>query len=258
MHNSRLFLVALVSLLLSHGASAVCSRNEPGYLWNFVGDLSKDLRIKMTLVFSGTELKGRYVYASALKDIELKGHVKEGREVVVDELDADGQVTGQFVGQFVEQDPRRIYGDSRLECEVMVGTWQKRGSAQKRPFYVHSVDATAGSLSRRYGLVGAANDDLINRNAQRFWEGVKRGDKTAVAQQVRYPIKVTMGKRLNTLRSAAEFVKQYDTLITPSTRAAIIDDIPRYMFVRDEGIMLANGIVWFGADGKVISLMPLP
>jgi hypothetical protein len=53
-------------------------------------------------------------------------------------------------------------------------------------------------------------------------------------------------------------VKQYDTLITPSTRAAIIDDIPRYMFVRDEGIMLANGIVWFGADGKVISLMPLP
>jgi hypothetical protein len=60
------------------------------------------------------------------------------------------------------------------------------------------------------------------------------------------------------LRSAAELVKQYDAVITPATRKAILNDVPRYMFVRDEGVMLANGIVWFGSDGKVISLMPLP
>jgi hypothetical protein len=28
------------------------------------------------------------------------------------------------------------------------------------------------------------------------------------------------------------------------------------MFVRDQGIMLGNGEVWFGADGKVIALNP--
>ena len=258
MSRPSVFLFALIATLLPHATSAVCSKNEPGYLWNYVGDLSKDLHIKMTLVFSGSELKGRYVYASQLRDIELKGRIREGREVILDELDTAGQVTGQFIGQFVEKDPRGIYGDSRLECDVMVGTWQKRGSPQKRPFYLHAVDATTGSLSQRYAAVGASDSHLVEENARRFWEGVKRGGKTAVAQQIRYPIKVTMGKRLTTLRSAADFVKQYDTLITPRTREAILDDIPRYMFVRDEGVMLANGIVWFGPDGKVITLMPLP
>ena len=258
MRHSWVFLFALISSLLPHAAGAVCARNEPGYLWNYVGDLSNDLRIKMTLVFIGSELKCRYVYASQLRDIELKGRIREGGEVILDELDTAGQVTGQFIGQFVEKDPRGIYGDSRLECDVMVGTWQKRGSPQKRPFYLHAVDATTGSLSQRYAAVGASDSHLVEENARRFWEGVKRGDKTAVAQQIRYPIKVTMGKRLTTLRSAADFVKQYDTLITPRTREAILDDIPRYMFVRDEGVMLANGIVWFGPDGKVITLMSLP
>jgi hypothetical protein len=258
MSRPSVFLFALIATLLPHATSAVCSKNEPGYLWNYVGDLSKDLRIKMTLVFSGSELKGRYVYASQLKDIELKGRIREGREVILDELDTAGQVTGQFIGQFVEKDPRGIYGDSRLECDVMVGTWQKRGSPQKRPFYLHAVDATTGSLSQRYAAAGASDSHLVEENARRFWEGVKRGDKTSVAQQIRYPIKVTMGKRLTTLRSAADFEKHYDTLITHRTREAILDDIPRYMFVREEGVMLANGIVWFGPDGKVITLIPLP
>lgn len=258
MSRPSVFLFALIATLLPHATSAVCSKNEPGYLWNYVGDLSKDLRIKMTLVFSGSELKGRYVYASQLKDIELKGRVMEGREVTLDELDAAGRVTGQFIGQFVEKDPRGIFGDSRLECDVIVGTWQKSGFAQKRPFYLRSEGATSGSLNHRYGNTGATHDDLIDRNAQTFWEGVQRGDKNAVAQQIRYPIEVTLGKKPNTLRSAAEFVKQYDAVITPATRKAILNDVPRYMFVRDEGVMLANGIVWFGSDGKVISLMPLP
>ena len=258
MRHSSYILLALLAAFYPHAGGAVCVRNEPGYLWNYVGDLSGDMRIKMTLVFTGSQLHGRYVYASQLKDIELKGRIKAGREVTLDELDAAGRVTGQFIGQFVEKDPKGNFGDSSLECDVMVGTWHKAGSAQTRPFYLRSVDATSGSLNHRYGNAGASHDDLIDRNVQIFWKGVQRGDKTAVAQQIRYPLKVTIGKKPSTLRSAADFVKHYSSLITARTRAAIIADIPRYMFVRDEGVMLADGIVWFGADGKVKTLMPLP
>lgn len=257
MTDSR-WLSLLVILLLPLGSLAECQRSEPGTLWNYVGDLSTDLHIKMTLVFNGTELTGRYVYASQLKDIDLRGRIIDGKQFILDELDASGKVTGQFAGVFPEQDPRGAYGDSRLECEVMVGSWQKTGSSQKRPFYLRSVDATAGSLGHRYGPAGATDDGLIDRNAQRFWEAVRRGDKAAVAGLIRYPIRVLSGKRAITLRSAADFTKQYKALITPATREAILSDIPRYMFVRDQGIMLANGMVWFGADGKVISLVPLP
>lgn len=250
------WLSLLAMLLLPLGALADCQRSEPGTLWNYVGDLSTDLHIKMTLVFNGTELRGRYVYASQLKNIDLKGRIIDGRQFILDELDASGKVTGQFAGKFAEQDLRGLYGDSRLECEVMVGSWQKTGSSQKRPFYLRSIDATAGSLDHRYGPAGAADDGLIDRNAQRFWEAVRRGDKAAVAGLIRYPLRVLSGKQTITLRSAADFIKQYEAVMTPSTREAILSDIPRYMFVRDQGIMLANGMVWFGADGKVISLVP--
>ena len=252
------WLSVLAMLLLPLGSLAKCQRSEPGTLWNYVGDLSTDRHIKMTLVFNGTKLKGRYVYASQLRDIDLKGRIIDGRQFVLDELDASGKVTGQFSGVFADQDPRGNYGDSRLECEVMVGSWQKTGSSQQRPFYLRSVDATTGSLGHRYGAVGAADDGLIDRNAQRFWEAARRGDKAAVAGLIRYPIRVLSGKRTITLRSPADFIEQYEALITPATREAILSDIPRYMFVRDQGIMLANGMVWFGADGKVISLVPLP
>lgn len=249
--------LALVVGLLPVGADAACFRKEPGTLWNYAGDISRSLRIRMTLIFDGTRLKGRYTYASQLRDIDLEGTVREGRDVVLDEKDAAGRVVARFTGRFAERDPRGIYGDSPLTCDVIIGTWQRTGSTEQRPFHVHAVDATSGSLAHRYGAAGAGDDDRVHRNAARFWEAVKRGDKNAVAAQISYPIRIPMGGKAKTLRSPGEFAREYDAILTPRTRAAILDDIPRYMFVRDEGIMLAGGIVWFGADGRVTSLTPL-
>jgi hypothetical protein len=249
--------LAIVAGLLSGSVSAACFRNEPGTLWNYNGDLSNSLRIRMTLVFDGSRLRGRYTYATQLKDIDLEGKVRDGRDVVLDEKDAAGRVVARFTGRFAERDPRGTYGDSPLTCDVITGVWQREGATDQRPFYVHSVEATSGSLDHRYGAAGARDDDRVHRNAARFQEAVKRGDKNAVAAQITYPIRIEMEGKAKTLRSPGEFVRQYDAILTPRTRAAILDDIPRYMFVRDEGMMLANGIVWFGTDGRVISLVPL-
>ena len=253
----RLASLALVLGLLPVGADAACFRKEPGTLWNYVGDISTSLRIRMTLIFDGTRLKGRYTYASQLRDIDLEGAVREGRDVVLDEKDAAGRVVARFTGRFAERDPRGIYGNSPLTCDVIIGTWQRIGTTDQRPFYVHAADATSGSLAHRYVAAGAKDDDRVHRNAARFWEAVKRSDKNAVAAEITYPIRIDMDGQAKTLRSPGEFVRQYDAILTPKTRAAILDDIPRYMFVRDQGIMLAGGIVWLGADGRVISLAPL-
>jgi hypothetical protein len=253
----RVASLAMVACLLPGSAGAACFRKEPGTLWNYNGDLSNSLRIRMTLVFEGSRLRGRYTYATQLKDIGLEGTVRDGRDVVLEEKDAAGRVAARFTGRFAERDPRGRYGDSPLTCDVITGVWQREGATDQRPFYVHSVDATSGSLNHRYGAAGARDDDRVHRNAARFQEAVKRGDKSAVAAQITYPIRIEMDGKAKTLRSPGEFVRHYDAILTPRTRAAILDDIPRYMFVRDEGIMLANGIVWFGTDGRVISLVPL-
>jgi len=41
---------------------------------------------------------------------------------------------------------------------------------------------------------------------------------------------------------------------TPEFQKAIASAVPRNMFVRDLGIMLGGGEVWFGPDGDVIAL----
>jgi hypothetical protein len=34
---------------------AACSKNQPGWLWNYNGELAGKFRIRMTLVFAATE-----------------------------------------------------------------------------------------------------------------------------------------------------------------------------------------------------------
>lgn len=252
------YILALTLSMTPLSGQTICQRDEPGFLWNYVGDLNGKLRIKMTLVFSGDDIAGQYVYASQLKDIQVKGGIVNGKTLILDELDETGKPSARFTGEFPERDPRGTYGDIRLSCDVIVGSWQKIDSQQAIPFYLRSVDATAGSLDHRYGTAGGAHDELIHYQAARFWEAVRRDDKKTVAGQIQYPIKISMNGKSRVVGSAKAFIQHYDEIITPATRKAILDDIPRYMFVRSEGVMLANGTVWLGAEGRVITLVPLP
>jgi hypothetical protein len=94
----------------------------------------------------------------------------------------------------------------------------------------------------------------VHAPAEHFWRALKAGDRNAVATEIRYPIKVSLNGKIKTLRSTAELLAVYDAVFTPDYRKAIAAAIPRNMFVRDEGAMLGNGQVWFGANGKVIAL----
>ena len=233
---------------------AACLKSEPDTLWNYNGTLGNGLRVRMTLVLGGEQVSGLYFYASQLKDIALRGRISEGTVIVLDELDANGQVVGRFEGHFADHDPQGRYGDRKLECEVIVGVWSPLNAAKQLPVYLSLESGTIGSLTQRYAPAGAQDDALIHRSALAFWQAVKRGDKKAVAGMVAYPIKVQLPTGPQRLRSAAELVANYDAIFSPRYRDAIAAAMPRNMFVRDQGIMLGQGEVWFGADGKVIAL----
>jgi hypothetical protein len=55
------------------------------------------------------------------------------------------------------------------------------------------------------------------------------------------------------IANSAEFVKVYDPLFTPAFVAKIITGIPHPMFANAQGIMLADGAVWFNENGKAIA-----
>lgn len=251
-----LLLLLLGASFLPLTAGAVCQRIEPGRLWNYEGTIDGKYRVRMTLVFGASQVDGVYFYANQLRDIRLRGKVIDGRQIVLDELDGAGNATARFSGTFPERDPGTRYGDSPLECDVIAGTWRKADDAKGTglPVYLYSESSTAGSLRHRYGVIGAADDEVVNRNAQAFWKAVNAGDRKTAASLVRFPIDVQIDGRRKRLGGAADLLAVYDKVFTPAFRADIAEGLPRNMFVRDQGAMLGSGQVWFGASGKVIAL----
>ncbi len=246
-----LLLLGLCLPLVSH---ALCARNEPGTLWNYQGLIANQYRVRMTLVFSGETLKGVYFYGSQLRDIALRGELRNGRDLRLEELDATGKVTGYFTAEFPERDPGTTYGDSPLTCDVIAGHWQGVDGKPPLTVYLTTESSTAGSLQHRYGAIGVRDDEIVNRGAARFGRGVKAGDKASVAAQIRYPVTLGLDGKRVTLKSPAALLARYDDIFTPALCEQIQQGLPRNMFVRDQGAMLGSGVVWFGADGKVIAL----
>jgi hypothetical protein len=225
---------------------------DSSFLMNYNGMIGDKYKVRVTITIIGDKVEGVYFYATQLKDIPLKGTIVDGRNITMDELDDAGNITGKFEGEFPERDPRGKFGSSKLQCDVMVGYWYRSDKPNiKLPFYLSEESRTGGTLKNRYG---ASNDDLIHHNAKRFWEAIKHGDKKMVASLINYPIKVGFHKRSKLIRNAKEMVENYDAIFTPAYVEAISKALPRNMFVRDQGIMLGNGEVWFNDNGKVITL----
>lgn len=231
-------------------------KNEPHWLWNYDGHIGDKYRVRMTLVFAEKEVSGLYFYASQLKDIALKGWVMDGTSLVLDELDSSGNVVARFEGKFSDIDPQGRFGGSKLECEIIVGSWRKPHSSESLPIYLSQESGTDGDLKNRYALAGAADDTLVHRNVYRFWNAVRMDDRKTVAASIAYPISVQLPAGKKRLHGSAELTALYDAIFSPEYRKALSEALPRNMFVRDQGIMLGHGEVWFGPGGKVVALNP--
>ncbi|HPU80622.1 hypothetical protein [Accumulibacter sp.] len=252
--NCRVPLLAF--LLLPMLANGACTTNDTQWLWNYSGSIGEKYRIGMTLVLAGSAVSGSYFYASQLADIRLRGRIAHGTDIVLDELDAADKVVARFVGRFLTSDPSGRYQGDKLECEIITGTWHKLDANEGLPVRLTLENGTAGSLANRYAVAGATDDERVHRQALRFWHAVKRADKPTVAALLAYPLNVVVAGSRKRINDAKELIGNYDAIFSPQMRAAIGNALPRNMFVRDQGIMLGNGEVWFGADGRVIALNP--
>lgn len=256
-HVSARALAVLILIAVAGSANAECRQIAPGYVSNYEGSIGPGYRVRVSLVFQPAgRLEGEYFYASKLRDIPLRGAISEGRAVRLEELGAAGKVTAIFTATFPERDPGGPFGDSPLQCEVIRGTWQAVGSDTVLPVDLRLESATAGSLGHRYQAIGVADDEVVHRRAQAFWRAVRSGDKRGAAAQVRYPIDVVVNGHRRHFANASELRAAYDEVFTERFREAIARGLPRNMFVRDQGAMLGDGAVWFGADGRVIALNP--
>ncbi|MEI6739458.1 MAG: hypothetical protein WCK74_04020 [Gemmatimonadaceae bacterium] len=258
-----MLLPLLAALLLPPSPTrAACVRQQPGTLWNYTGTIGAT-RVRLTLVFRGDSVQGIYARGDDLQDRALRGTLTAGHLLRLEERTGTGNSapTGRFDADFPERDPGPTYGDSPLTCDVIAGSYQPvdrngQPTGASAAVYLTTEGSTSGSLAHRYGAIGVRDDAVVHRGAEAFWRGVQRNDRKTVAAQLRYPLTVLVKGRPRRFRSAAEFVAAYDAVMTPAFRATILNAIPRHMFVRDQGVMLGSGAVWFGRTGQVIALSP--
>lgn len=229
-------------------------------LYEYVGTLGDNLRIGMSLRFSKDrrQISGTYFYAKYGRDIRLEGEA-DGRTVKLREFDETGRQTAAFSGQFPEQDPRGRYGTSKLDREVLTGTWSKAGDPAEHPFQVSLTHISFAKPNEpRYAVAGFTNDAAVEAFAQKFRAAVLKREADVVAGMLAYPMQINVGGRKRFATSAA--VKQsFDLIFDPELVKRIEATIPFHMFARDQGVMLGNGEVWIapyplksGPDGKPV------
>jgi hypothetical protein len=78
----------------------------------------------------------------------------------------------------------------------------------------------------------------------RFQAAVKAHDTAAVAAAVRYPIGVEIKGKASTIKSASQFVQNYDAIMTKEITDAVVNQKLDDLFVNWKGIMFGNGQIW--------------
>ena len=110
------------------------------------------------------------------------------------------------------------------------------------------------SDGKRYQMAGATDDALVERNAQAFCAAVGKGDRKAAANHVTYPLAFSLNGKRARAANEQEFLSNYDRIFTAKFVDRIRGAIPHNMFANAQGIMIADGAVWFDEAGRVKAL----
>jgi hypothetical protein len=258
--NKKWLLASSIFILvaLTIGTSAFAER-----LSEYEGTIGS-AKVKVTIVSQATTLigglppgpiKGEYFYVSYLKDIPIEGEIGTDRSITIYELGENNKKTAVIKGQFPETDPQHHFASkSKLESEVITGTWSRPDGSATLPVYLCSIADTFTDMDHRYINAGVQDDKALESKVRAFRSAVIAGDKKSVSTMINYPITITLDGKHRDLANAAELLKTYDLIFSTKFIKAIKDAVPHNMFVRYDGVMLGNGEAWFDADGKVKAL----
>ena len=252
------FIVMIACLLCSPVLSGAQEKGptEVRYI-DYRGDLNKNILIGMSLEdpHDRKKIQGVYFYRKFLQDLHLEGEFVGERDLVLRERAADGTSGGVFTLRFLDRDPRGNFGSARLDKEVLVGEWTGADGKRRYPVYLRQTGTTRLIPGQgRYAVAGAEDDALVERNARAFLEAVLAGKRATAGRYVAYPVAFFQNGQRKTAANQAEFLRYYDAIFTRNFINRIAKGIPHHMFANAEGIMMADGAVWFDEQGKVKQL----
>lgn len=243
---TRLFFSIVAFLALAVAADAQLPSLTCG---EYRGTLDENTKIGMSLYSNGTELTGSYFYFRHLVDIPLSGSYSGARDITLVEKQLNGTPHAIFTLHFAEHDPR-YSSTEQLQGDVLQGIWASSDGSKGLPVSLQMEANCPKPGDRWYPIAGDTNDQTVEQNAKAFYDAVLHGNRADAAKYVSYPCTYVLnGKRLSS-KDPAEFLKQYAQIFSPAFVAGIAKDVPHHMFSNWQGIMIADGDVWFDAQGK--------
>ena len=123
----------ITTLMLGHqlafpnGYSVKCDLGKPDlprdFIKQYIGAI-KTNKISMTLHRDNQKLSGTYSYEKSEMEIAVRGTIDESQNIVLDQLDENGNATAEFKGRYISE--------TRIE-----GTWRRLHSGMPTlPFYL--------------------------------------------------------------------------------------------------------------------------
>jgi hypothetical protein len=107
--------------------------------------------------------------------------------------------------------------------------------------------AARSSSAQRFMFTGVPDADVL-AFVQKLQKAVAAGDRAGVAGMVKYPLRVNHdAARHEDVASAAELLKRYDAVFTPSIRQAIVTETPAKLTGGRDGVAIKAGLVWISS-----------
>lgn len=257
--TARLAFVGLVlvfSQLVSTAYAGDSGTQDRHYL-DYIGSLGNRSVIGLSL--ENTEvnqsLRGFYFYKQHLTDIALEGERDGENSIVLREVSQNsGAVPNTFHLRHPSQDPKGKLKGRNLHREVLVGDWHSADGRKIIPVYLKLIgEARYFGNVGRYAVAGATDAEEVERSIQSFYRSVIAGNRKGTADQTHFPVSVYLeGKPMAVMRE--KFLRLYPRIFTPSFVRCIAEGIPHRMFANADGIMIANGAIWFDNQGKAFRI----
>lgn len=112
----------------------------------------------------------------------------------------------------------------------------------------------AAKPAGKYAVAGIDNDAAVEAFLRTLKTAVATNSRARTATLFHYPLRVNYSGRTRYIGDAQEFVRSYEALLTKPIRQALAEQRPEALFVNYQGVMIGDGVLWFGADAKTGAL----
>jgi hypothetical protein len=79
---------------------------------------------------------------------------------------------------------------------------------------------------------------------------VKVSNSQKFASLVRYPIVIATGTKKVQIRTAADLIRKYPSIVTSTMKQAILAQDPKCLFANGQGVMIDHGQIWFAEQDR--------